>query len=252
MGVLIGRQRLGHAAAAAATALTIAMLGAGCGGSGSEGPEASSGPPTSLPEIANPTGPRQYRKLVDGTFVLLSEFWAKKFKAEGEEPPFPKRLVSYEGKSDEVRCDGEPAVPMNAFYCPKNTTIAWDSDLLLGDFYRYVGDAGVAFLLAHEYGHFIQDKIDIQNRFRLTIESELNADCLAGAFLHRLESEFGRLTSADINSLAFGVTELADPRGVPWWNPQAHGTVAERADALDVGLERGLKACERFFPPGFG
>ncbi len=233
----------------ACAALVLAVGLGGCSANVETGTDNSA--PTDLPAVENPAGPPGYRQLVTDTFGRLGDFWKAKLADQGAEAVVPKRLVSYEGRTDDINCGGQRVVPQNAQYCPVNTSISWDARWLYGDLYRKVGPSAVAFLLAHEYGHFVQDKLKIQNKFKLTIEAELNADCLAGAWFGKVNQDVARLTRADFEALYIGVLNVADPRGLPWQNPQAHGRAVERRRALGTGLRRGLEGCLKAYKPGF-
>jgi predicted metalloprotease len=47
--------------------------------------------------------------------------------------------------------------------------------------FRKIGDAFLFYLLGHEYAHGIQARLGITHQFG--IEHELQADCMAGAYL---------------------------------------------------------------------
>lgn len=220
---------------------------AACGGGQGESAEAGEG----LPAVQHDLGPPGYRDLVGETLALLQEYWSEELAAEGAEADPPAALVSYWNRRQDKGCGGHRAGPGNAQYCPRNDTISWDGNWLHGDLYRHVGDAAVSFLLAHEYGHLVQDRLGVGRRFRLTIEVELNADCLAGAWFGAVDAEVARLTDSDYQALYGGVLDVADPAGVPWQNPQAHGTAKERGQALLFGGRKGPRACFRRYGPGF-
>lgn len=224
----------------------LVLLAAGCGSASNE-TDVEAG----LPAVEDPTGPPGYRRVVNETLARLAEFWSAKLVDQGAEAATPKRFVSYEHRSDRARCGGIAAVPQNAQYCPLNSSIFWDADWLYGSLYRNVGPAAVSFLLAHEYGHFVQDKLKTQNEFKLTIESELNADCLAGAWFGKVDKDVARLTRKDFVAIYLGVLDVADPRGTPWQNPQAHGRAVERRQALGTGLRRGVEGCGKVYYPNF-
>jgi predicted metalloprotease len=238
----------------ALTRLLLVLFGclvlAGCGTDAAES-EPDPEPGSVLPAVENVTGPPRYRELVDESFSRLGEFWKAQLAKDGVEIGYPKRLISYRGRSGDARCEGVKALPQNAFYCPANTTISWDANWVHGDLWRYAGAAAVAYLLAHEYGHFVQDKMGIQNKFAFTIEGELHADCLAGAWLGKMDRDVARLKRADIKGLYLGVLDVADPRGTPWVNPSAHGRAVERRQAIGTGFRRGLSGCMKVYPPGF-
>jgi predicted metalloprotease len=162
----------------------------------------------------------------------------------------PSKLIAYEGKNG-PECDGDPASPDNAEYCQPANFIDWDQNLLLGNFYDRVGDPAVIFVLAHEFGHLIQDRLGTYYKYKLTIERELNADCLAGAWLGAVDADIVRFTRRDYEELYNGIFDVSDPRGVRWTNPDAHGTARQRDDAVDLGARQGLRACLRDLGPGF-
>lgn len=234
-------------------AALIALLLAGCGSgetSSSSTTTAKSDAPD-LPAIENDLGPRGYRNLLLGTFRLLDLYWGNQLPDVDADPTPPKRLVSYWNGREDPGCDGTPSGPNNAQYCSVDNSIAWDGRWMLGDFYDRVGDPAVMFVLAHEYGHLVQDRLGIFEKFDRTIEKELQADCLAGAWFGAVNAKFARLTRSDYRSLYTGVLDVSDPRGLPWQNPQAHGTARQRDFALDLGARKGFRTCLRVLHPGF-
>jgi predicted metalloprotease len=134
---------------------------------------------------------------------------------------------------DAPSCAGEPALPDNAFYCIGEDFLAWDAQLM-ADGYRS-GDSWVYLVVAHEWGHAVQNRV-------LGLESvaqELQADCLAGATLFGstdLEFEEG-----DTDELAAGLAALADD--TPWTDSADHGDASERISFFDVGGQGGVEAC---------
>ena len=83
----------------------------------------------------------------------------------------------------------------------------------------------------------------------VTIEGELNADCLAGAWLGAVDREVIALSDFDFDSLDLTALLLADAGAVPWTNPSGHGTAGERRRALLLG--GGVGACLNRLSPGF-
>lgn len=214
-------------------------------------PEGEASVGVELPPIEHDLGPAGYRDLLQGTLELLATYWDDQLADLGGKPKPPKQLISYWNRRQDEGCGGQPAGPWNAQYCSRSETISWDGNWLFGDLYRKAGDAAVAFLLAHEYGHLVQDQLGLENEFPLTIEAELNADCLAGAWFGAVDADVARLNRVDFDALYAAVQDVADPRGVPWEDPSAHGTRSERQDALLLGGERGPEACLRKLGPGF-
>lgn len=202
-------------------------------------------------DIENNRGPDDYRELVALTFVRLGDYWDNQLPDLGVRAARPRRLVSYWDAETDPGCGGRPSGPRNALYCGPTKLIAWDGNWVYDRLYDDFGDAAAAFLLAHEYGHFVQDRLDIDTEYPLTIEAELNADCLAGAWLGTVDRKVERFEDVDYEALAAGLFNVADPRGVPWTNPSAHGTANERRRALALGARKGPRTCMRELGPGF-
>lgn len=238
-----------------ALAVAVALAVAGCGDAGPERsepePESAAVAEPTLPAIEKDAGPAAYRDLLDRTFTLLAGYWDNQLPDLGAEPGAPKRLVSYWNRSEDPGCGGHPAGARNAQYCARTETIAWDGNWVYGRLHRSFGDAAVGFLLAHEYGHFVQDRLGIDREFPLTIEAELSADCLAGAWLGAMDRKVERFDRVDYGALAAGLLNVADPRGVPWVDPSAHGRANQRSRAVIVGARDGHRACLRRLGPGF-
>ena len=230
---------------AALASIALVALAA-CGGGEQDGRAVAE---AGIPGIENQQGPQDYRDVVRESLALLGEHWTEQLAAAGEDSAPPAALVSYWNRDQDKGCDGEPAGPANAQYCPPTDTISWDGNYV-GELYEIAGDAA-AFLLAHEYGHLVQDRVGVLNDFELTIEAELNADCLAGAWFGAVDEEIVALTDEDYDALYAGVLDVADPRGVPWQDPQAHGTADERGEVLVFGGEEGPLACFEAYGPGF-
>ncbi len=140
---------------------------------------------------------------------------------------------------------GEPADDMAAFYCPADDTIYFGERLGRG-VYESIGDFGVAYALAHEYAHNVQQELGwFSEGARLTTVApfELQADCMAGAWGYAVYRE-GRLDDTDVSeavrtALAVGDFDLT--------NPQHHGTPKERAGAWLSGYESGDPSTCRAF-----
>lgn len=197
-----------------------------------------------------------YSESVEEVLYLLDEYWAEALpnRFDTEYVP-PDDVIAYNPGEDDPGCGGQPLGPGNAFYCPADNTIAWDDPGLMVPFYSEVGDAAVGFVIAHEWGHLIQNQSGLE--FPLTIESELNADCLAGDFAGALYDEglleggAGLEPGTDLAEAAEGIFLFGDDPAVPWQDPQAHGTGQERLEAFETGFDGGAEACLEELGPGF-
>lgn len=82
-------------------------------------------------------------------------------------------------------------------------------------------------------------------RHNLTITLELQADCMAGAYIgdsvrvNRLELEEG-----DLDELRRGLAAVADDPGQPWFEEGSHGSVEQRTKAFFAGYEPSVEPCD--------
>lgn len=174
--------------------------------------------------------------LVDYWSVVLPELY-------GVEHVPPEGIYPYSGDINPPECGGEPVEPNNAFYCWTDDFIAWDDAGLMFPYFVEIGDFAIAFILAHEWGHKIQEEVDAKADFGIAYE--LQADCYAGAWAWDAEDR-GLVEPGDIEESLYALQDAADLKGVPWTDPQAHGTAAERIDAFLLGYEEGPLPCTDF------
>ena len=78
---------------------------------------------------------------------------------------------------------------------------------------------------------------------RYTIQSELEADCLAGAWAAWAEKR-KLLEPGDIDEALMVMFNSRDKVGTPWFDANAHGTGQQRISAFNKGYEQNsAKAC---------
>ena len=179
----------------------------------------------------------------------LTRFWSAELPGEGGPRfgPAPNSPVELrEGSS--VRCGDKTVrwseIRGNALYCPQTDRIAIDGQELALDLLRRFGSLGLAAVVAHEYGHSVQrrlEHLDVPPVLR-----ELQADCLAGAWLGSLRSEPTASFSAGDDQLALplvALTTLRDRLGTDPAAAEAHGSGFDRLVALLDGIDRGTARC---------
>jgi hypothetical protein len=146
------------------------------------------------------------------------------------------------------------------FYCPGDQKVYLDLaffDELKTKFGAY-GDFAIAYVVAHEIGHHVQDQLGILNdvnsqRSRLSetssnqllVRLELQADFLAGMWAHYDEQMFNSLEAGDIEEAMNAASSVGDDvlqkryqgRVIP--DAFTHGTAAQRKEWFRKGYTSG-------------
>jgi predicted metalloprotease len=184
----------------------------------------------------------EYTRTLEQVIASLEAYWAKALpEAFGVPYSSPTRYSYYRPEEGALpRCGPQEAPPKNAFYCPAGDFIAWDETGLMIPYYVQAGDFAAAFVLAHEFGHAMQARLP--RRERLTVLSELQADCFAGAWSRSVQEE-GLLEAGDLDEATLAVFAARDVPGTAFTDPAAHGSGFERTRAFADGYEAGPKAC---------
>jgi hypothetical protein len=158
----------------------------------------------------------------------------------------------YVSRGDVPTC-GAPLEPDgyqgNAFYCGFEDTVQWDAEGLMAPLYEQFGDFTVALVLAHEWGHAIQERFGFDDSANPTIVSELQADCLAGAwtgFVASGESDILVLEPGDLEEAMSGFILIGDHLGTVPQGEGAHGLSFDRLNAFFDGYDLGTTRCAEY------
>ena len=250
-------------ARAVAALLVAAAVAAGCGGPPHERPgsgpvqidqEVPAADTTTRPPAAPPnTTPATMPEFLDSVFGVIDSFWAQTFAASGLKAPSVRHVWVAPGQQLDSGCG--PVTDQAAAYCRADDTMyvgqQFAFDLWSGTSQTIgagvaLGDFGVAEVVAHEYGHNVQQELGIETADGTPVKpQELQADCMAGLWANsayrRGLVEQGDLEEALATALAVGDFEYADP--------QHHGTPEERRTAWLAGYESGAPStCVRAAP----
>jgi uncharacterized protein len=177
---------------------------------------------------------------VDTAVRSTNQFWARHCSElfTGTYRP-PNVHGFYDGDNPDAApfCGPQPPVPLNAFYCPSEDLLAWDVDLMSQ--LHEAGDAAVYLVVAHEWGHAVQQRLSTQ---LVTLDAELQADCLAGAtLLGAARDGTIRFEQGDQEELARVLAALADR--TPWTDVGDHGDTSQRIGSFARGGRDGVAAC---------
>jgi len=169
---------------------------------------------------------------------VTDAFWRQEFPGVFGRSYRPPRVEGGYRDRNGPSCGGQPSVPFNAFYCPSQDFLAWDENLMAAG-YEQIGDAWVYLIIAHEWGHAIQARLQ---RDQVSVRAELQADCLAGATLFgAAEGGMVDLEPGDTEELAQTLAAVADD--FPWTKESDHGNARERTANFSRGARDGVKAC---------
>ncbi len=159
----------------------------------------------------------------------------------------PERTTSLPGCGS-PSTDYSDLVEYVALYCPVDEFVIYDDgpDGLLGSLVAEHGGTSIAVVLAHEFGHFIQDRAGILDLDLPTVTTEQQADCFAGAWMGRVTSGASPMLTLGGDGVRTGLIALVqvrDPAGVDTMSPGGHGTAFDRVGAYQLGFEEGAAAC---------
>jgi uncharacterized protein len=166
----------------------------------------------------------------------VAAYWQSEFNEPDYTFPAPFQQIF--DRPVTTRCGGRVPAKAGPFYCELDDTIFLPSRFFTREAQRF-GDAAVAVIVAHENGHHVQDVLKIFDQKGLkTIQTELQADCLAGVWAASILRR-GLLELGDIGEILGEVEISGDPPGTPVTAPGAHGSSELRQVAFFRGYDGG-------------
>jgi predicted metalloprotease len=200
----------------------------------------------------------------------IQNYWESTFGKQVNGTYDPAKTVIFSG-STSSGC-GAAQSAMGPFYCPNDQRVYIDTDfvkdMLEGDLGAKGGDFALGYVLAHEYGHHVQDLLGYLGKIRTqqgprsdSVKSELMADCLGGMWAKDAQETVDAngnaiiegLTQEDIVDAVDAATAVGDDRiqqrsgGGVDQDSWTHGSSKQRVHWFNVGLEKGsLQSCDTF------
>jgi predicted metalloprotease len=242
--------------------LLFYLLGGGGGASGG-------GPLDGFPEMPaaqGQTGPDPDAELKDFVgFVVddVQQSWTRAF-ANAEKPYEQTTLVIFE-QATQTGC-GVGSSQTGPFYCPLDRKVYLDLGFFreLRSRFGAPGDFAQAYVIAHEFGHHVQNILGVNTEVRqeqqrdpgrandLSIRLELQADCLAGVWAHSAYEQ-QLLESGDLEEGLAAAAAVGDDRiqrrTSGRINPEqwTHGSSEQRVTWFKKGFDTGNPAdCDSF------
>lgn len=206
------------------------------------------------PDQANLSEAEQFTRVV---LADTEDVWNQLFENMGEQYKEP-RLLSFKN-SVQSAC-GSAGSQTGPFYCPADERVYIDVSFYddLKNKFNAPGDFAMAYVIAHEVGHHVQNLMGATQRLdeargrvsdtefnKLSVMLELQADFYAGVWAHHAQKTKDILDEGDIEEALNAATAIGDDKlqkqGQGYVVPDAftHGTSAQRMRWFKKGFETG-------------
>ena len=249
----------GMAAGGGVIGIIIYLLYTFMGGSSdpSQGPQILPGVNETQMSPAEKAADDERAEFVKVVLADTEDVWNKLFSESGERYVEPTLVLFRDGVQSAC---GSASSAMGPFYCPGDQQVYIDLS-----FYRDLqarfnapGDFAMAYVIAHEVGHHIQNLNGTSEKMqrlrgqvseteynRYSVKLELQADFLAGVWAHHAQKMKNTLESGDIEEALNAANAIGDDRlqretqGRVVPDAFTHGTSAQRMFWFKKGFQTG-------------
>jgi predicted metalloprotease len=219
--------------------------------------------PSATPDEPIESAPDPARDFVIAVSGDIQRMWSRTFRAAGVQYR-PSQIVLFSGAT-RGGC-GPASAATGPFYCTLDGKIYIDLGFFsqLSRRFGAPGDFAQAYVIAHEYGHHVQNLLGINGRMQrltreeprkrneLSVRMELQADCFAGVWAHSAY-QAGLLEPGDVEEGLGAAGAVGDDRiqatTTGRVNPETwtHGSSDQRREWFTRGLESGdPNVCDTF------
>lgn len=224
------------------------------------------GQTSSAPQSRQPAN-RGNDEAADFVSVVLADTedtWSDLFRSAGQRYQAPKLVLYSDGVQSACGMNSAASGP---FYCPGDSKVYLDLSFLreLQKFGAH-GDFAVAYVIAHEIGHHVQNLVGTSRKIRqlqmrsskreanaLSVLVELQADCFAGVWANHAHRQRNILEQGDVEEGLNAAASVGDDRMLRMAgrrvHPDAftHGSSKQRTQWFRLGLKTGdLDTCNTF------
>lgn len=200
----------------------------------------------------------EHAKFVSVVLKDTEDVWNKLFSEKFGAPYREPTLVLFSG-SDRSGC-GFASAATGPFYCPLDNSVYIDLSFYdeLGSRFGASGDFAMAYVVAHEVGHHVQNLLGTSGKVqearqrmseeaanRLSVALELQADFYAGVWAHHAQEMNNILEPGDIEEALTAANAIGDDRlqmqsqGYVVPDAFTHGTSEQRMHWFKKGFETG-------------
>lgn len=196
-------------------------------------------------------------RLSGAVLTKTEQVWGNYFRQQGMVYKKPTLVLYYDATHSAC---GIGQAAMGPFYCPLDQKIYLDLSFYddMRRKMRAAGDFAFAYVIAHEVGHHIQNLLGISEKThdaqrragsraeanRISVLVELQADCFAGVWGHKIRNE-GRLDDGDVEEAFAAAQAVGDDRlqqqstGRVVPDSFTHGSSKQRLEWFRKGLQSG-------------
>jgi uncharacterized protein len=228
--------------------------------------EAGGGEVTETPSGRTPTAAEN--EAADFVKVVLGsteDVWTEVLPASGRRYVPPKLVLFTDMVESACGINGAAVGP---FYCPPDSRVYLDLGFFaeLDRRFGAPGDFAQAYVIAHEVGHHVQNLLGISRKVhderaqlspaagnRLSVATELQADCLAGVWAFHANRDGQLLEPGDVEEGLTAAAAIGDDtlqraaRGRVVPESFTHGSSAQRVRWFKTGMASGRVAdCNTF------
>jgi predicted metalloprotease len=188
------------------------------------------------------------------------DVWAPLMRAKGIVFA-PATLTVYDSETPTGCGEGQSAA--GPFYCPEDSHVYLDLSFFneLSDRFGAPGEFAQAYVIAHEYGHHIQNLLGVfqehggesRGANGDSVRRELQADCYAGVWAYHANAQFQILQNGDVEGGLRAAASVGDDtleketQGYVVPDSFTHGTSAERVRWFKRGVADGdMDQCDTF------
>jgi predicted metalloprotease len=210
-------------------------------------------------------------QFINAVTVDVQTFWGEQFSAAGKDYPVTVTVLFTDQTPSGC---GVASSATGPFYCPNDQKVYLDTAFFdeLSKRFGAPGAFAQAYVLAHEFGHHVQDALGTMDRVAaqqqsdpssanpLSIRLELQADCYAGVWAHSVwtspdQANVESITDQDVRDAINAAEAVGDDRiqeqatGTIDKESWTHGSADQRSKWFSSGFKGGTtESCDTFAP----